>query len=82
MWGASFPSDRAVDRTVGGGLVANGGAGSKEILYISDDHRLMRGPFSGVQPPWASFLALDPLGFEISNDLWSASRVAGGSLWP
>jgi serine/threonine protein kinase len=85
VWVASFPSG-AIPRqvSVGGGRSPAWGEGSKEILYISDN-RLMAAPFSAGQRTGgagtpralfhiASFAAIDPLGFETSNDYVVASN--------
>ena len=49
VWVASFPSGAARRQvSVGGGRSPAWGEGSKEIFYISDDHRLMAAPFSAV----------------------------------
>jgi serine/threonine protein kinase/Tol biopolymer transport system component len=86
VWVASFPSG-AMPRqvSVGGGRSPEWGEGSKEIFYISDDNRLMATPFSagpttgGVGAPRtlfhiANFAAIDPLGFETTNDYVAASN--------
>jgi eukaryotic-like serine/threonine-protein kinase len=52
VWVASFPSG-AIRRqvSVGGGLSPEWGEGSKELLYLSEDRRLMSARFDGDHTP-------------------------------
>jgi Tol biopolymer transport system component len=86
VWVASFPSG-AVRRqvSVGGGMAPAWGEGSQEILYISDDKRLMAARIVGgdgkvdVGAPKALFRVdglteVDVLGFPTSNTYVAASN--------
>ena len=94
VWVASFPSGEIRRQvSVGGGASPEWGEGSTEVIYLSDDRRLMSARFGGEQTtvdvsapralfPIPNVAEVDQVRVPDRSTSTSRRRMASASSWP